>query len=201
MATQPTTIERTSGNRATVPQPRSGESRPRPRELSRAALAGLPAEFVVLDRFTRPGVRFARIDHVVVGPGGVFVVASAPGDLELSDGELRHGELDCSAGLTAVAEAAAAVAELLPRLDPAAVTPVLCLARDEDVDDVIDDVLVCTAGNLGRLLAAWPPVLDAGHVGLLGRRLAVQQQPATGPVAVIPQPRRARGLRGLLSRG
>lgn len=200
MGTQ-ATIERRSGSRATVPQPRSGESRPRPRELARAALAGLPSAFVVLDRFTRPGVRFARIDHVVVGPGGVFVVASAPGDLELTDGELRHGELDCSAGLTAVAEAAAALAELLPRLDPAAVTPVLCLGRDEDVHDRIDGVLVGTAGNLARLLIASPTALDPERVGLVGRRLAVQQQPLPGPAAVIPQPRRSRGLRGLLGRG
>jgi hypothetical protein len=204
---QATTIEREGHTGPMVPSQTRGEaSRPRrgrgPKQATREALAQLPRpEFVVLDRFSRPGARFAHVDHVVVGRGGVFVIASAPGDLQLTDEGVRHGDLDCSAGLAAVAGAAAAVAELLPRIDAGVVTPVLCLARDEDLDGCFDDVLVCTTGNLPRLLAAWPPLLEPGQVGLLGRRLAIQQQPVAARVAVIPQPRRTRGLRGLLGRG
>jgi hypothetical protein len=204
---QTTTVEREGHTGPMVPnQSRGNAPRPRrqrtPRQATRDALAGLPRpEFAVLDRFSRAGARFAHVDHVVVGPGGVFVIASAPGGLELTDDGLRHGDLDCSAGLAAIADAAAAVAELLPRLDAGMVTPVMCLARDEDVDGCFDNVLVCTTGNLHRLLAAWPALLEPGQVGLLGRRLAIQQQPVVAPVAMIPQPRRTRGLRGLLGRG
>lgn len=204
---QATTIERGLRTGASVPtQSRGVEARPRPAHgpkwQTRAVLAELPRpEFAVLDRFSKPGSRFSHVDHIVVGPGGVFVIANAPGDLELTEDGLRHGDLDCSAGLVALADAAAAVAELLPRLDAGVVTPVLCLARDLDDDGCFDDVLVCTTGNLHRLLTAWPTLLEPGQVELVGRRLAIQQQPVTAPVAVIPQPRRARGLRGLLGRG
>jgi len=175
---------------------------PRPREATRAVLARLPRpEFTVLDRFARPGPRFAHVDHIVVGPGGVFVIASAPGELQLTDTGLRHGDRDCSAGLAAVADAAAAVTELLPRLDAGVVAPVMCLARDEDVDACLGDVLVCTTGSLQRLLTAWPTLLEPGQAALVGRRLAIQQQPLATTGADLPQPRRSRGLRGLLSRG
>lgn len=206
-AAQATTIEREGCAGPMVPnQSRGDASRPRrqrgPRQATREALARLPRpEFVVLDRFSRPGPRFAHVDHVVVGAGGVFVIASAPGDLELTDDGLRHGDRDCAPGLAAVAGAAAAVAELLPRIDAGVVTPVLCLAREENVDGCFDDVLVCTTGNLHRLLTEWPPLLEPGQVGLVGRRLAIQQQPVAAPVAVIPHPRRGRVLRGLLGRG
>lgn len=204
---QTITIDREPRTGGAVPiQPRNTTPRQRPehgpRQETRDVLAQLPRpEYSVLDRFSKPGERFVHADHVVVGPGGVFVIASAPGDLELTDDGLRHGDLDCSAGLAAVADAAAAVAELLPRLDRGVVTPVMCLARDEDVDACIDDVLVCTTGNLHRLLTAWPPLLESAAAGLVGRRLAIQQQPVSAPVAVVPQPRRQRGLRGLLGRG
>ncbi len=203
---QATTIERTTARRTAVPdQPGGAAAPPRsrgPRQLTREVLRQLPRpDFAVLDAFSRPGARFAHVDHLVVGPGGVFVIASAPADLDLSGGRLRHAGRDCSAGLAAVADAAVAVTELLPRLDGTAVTPVLCLARDEDVDGCVDDVLVCTTGNLHRLLTAWPSVLEPGQVSLLGRRLAIQQQPVVATATPVPQPRRARGLRALLSRG
>lgn len=169
-------------------------------ELVRAAMAALPrAELTVLTDFVHPGARFAAVDHVVVGAGGVFVIAAAPGWLELTDDGLG-GDADCAARLAAATGAAAAVAELLPRLDPGLVTPVLCLAREDDVDGCVQDVLVCTAGNLGRLLAGWPALVDCATAGLLGRRLAIQQLPQL-VAAALPHSRRSRGLCALLGRG
>jgi hypothetical protein len=185
---------------ATPAQAIQAQPAPAPGELVRAAVAALPrAGLTVLTDFVHPGDRFAAVDHVVVGAGGVFVVAAAPGWLRLTDDGLG-GDAECPARLAAATQAAVAVAELLPRLDPGLVTPVLCLAREDDVDGCVHDVLVCTAGNLGRLLAGWPALVDPATAGLLGRRLAIQQLPRR-TAAALPRGRRSRGLRALLGRG
>lgn len=183
---------------AVVPaQPTSGAVlAPAPGPVTVAeVLAGLDRrDFAVLAGFSRPGARFAAIDHVIVGEGGVFVLTVAPASVEPVDGGLAQGD----PLLTAAADAAGAVAELLPRLDPAMVTAVVCLATPAEVDACVQDVLVCSSGNLARLLSEWPSVMDAETAGFLGRRLGVQQQ----PVAVgVPAPVRRRGLRRLLGRG
>ncbi|HET8561252.1 MAG TPA: hypothetical protein VFL69_12095 [Marmoricola sp.] len=189
-----------SATRATAvfpSQPTSGVLAPAPAVGSvRDVLAGLDrADFTVLTDFCHSGERFAAADHVVVGQGGVFVLAVAPAGVELVDGGIPQAE-----GLTSVAaDAAAAIAELLPRTDPSVVTPVVCLTTGADVDACVEDVLVCSTGNLGRLLSAWPSVMDAERARFVGRRLSVQQQPvALAPTA--PVRRRGRGLRGLFSR-
>lgn len=159
----------------------------------RQVLAGLPdADFCVLPGFSHTGSRFAAVHDVVVGKGGVFVITVGPA-------EPGPDGLPGSPRLAAAAAAGAAVAELLPRVDPAVVTPVLCLATDADVDACVEEVLVCSTANLRRLLTAWPSVMDAAAAAFVGRRLAVQQQPE--PVAVVAAPVRRRGLRALLGRG
>ena len=52
------------------------------------ALTGLPSGWTVLHDRVGPGRRGARIDHVVVGPGGVFVIAtqSWAGTVSVEDG-------------------------------------------------------------------------------------------------------------------
>jgi hypothetical protein len=185
---------------AVVPaQPTSGDT-PAPMAVLEPVavgdvLAGLDRrDFTVLAGFSRPGERFAAIDHVVVGEGGVFVLSVAPAGVALVEGGLAQGDML----LTAAADAAGVVAELLPRVDPAVVTAVVCLTTPQDVDACVQDVLVCSSGNLARLLSEWPSVMDAETAGFLGRRLAVQQQ----PVAVgVPAPARRRGLRRLFGRG
>ncbi|HET8603470.1 MAG TPA: hypothetical protein VFM09_06040 [Marmoricola sp.] len=160
----------------------------------RHVLAGLPvADFCVLPGFSHAGSRFAPVHDVVVGQGGVFVIVVGPA-------EAGPAQAAGSPGLVAATQAAAAIAELLPRVDPAVVTPVLCLATESDVDACVEDVLVCSTGNLGRLLTAWPSVMDAAAAGFVGRRLTVQQQPVPTAPATVASPRR-RGLRALLGRG
>jgi hypothetical protein len=81
--------------------PAQAQPAPASGELVRAAVAALPrAELTVLTDFVHPGDRFAAVDHVVVGAGGVFVVASAPGWLQLTDDGLG-GDADCPARLAA----------------------------------------------------------------------------------------------------
>ena len=56
------------------------------------ALTGLPAGWSVLHYVVWPGRRGARIDHVVIGPGGVFVIASQAwsGTVSVEDDVLRE---------------------------------------------------------------------------------------------------------------
>ena len=51
------------------------------------ALAALGPEWVVLHDQRWPGRRLANIDHVVIGPGGIFVIDSKnwSGDLRVAD--------------------------------------------------------------------------------------------------------------------
>jgi hypothetical protein len=150
----------------------------------------------LLAGFSRPGARFAAVKHVLVGRSGVFVVVAAEPGTRLLDGAVVCAERDGARLVADVVDAAAAVAELLPRLDPALVHPVLCLPGDAEVETTVGGVRICSAGTLARVVTAGPDVMDAERAGFLGRRLAVQQQPVSGAPAVA----RRRGLRGLLRR-
>jgi Nuclease-related domain len=106
-------------------------------ELLGDALLGVPGIVVLHDR-KMPGTR-AKIDHVVIGPGGVFVVDAKryagrigihnKGGLFRSDNRLYVGRRDCSALADGVSWQADAVADALRATDLQglpAVTSVLC---------------------------------------------------------------------------
>lgn len=78
----------------------------------RALLAPLEREgWTVLHRRRWPGTRRADIDHVVVGPGGVFVLDSKNwrGDIRLAGGRLWQGDDDASDELTKLVDQLTAV--------------------------------------------------------------------------------------------
>ena len=62
-----------------------------------------------------PGRRFANIDHVVVGPGGVFVIDSKnwSGDVRVVEGTLRQNGRSREKAVASAADASLAVAELV----------------------------------------------------------------------------------------
>jgi len=106
-------------------------------ELLGEALAGVPGIVVLHDR-RMPGTR-ANIDHMVIGPSGVFVVDAKryagrigihnKGGLFRSDYRLYVGRRDCSALADGVAWQAEVVQEALQGTGVEAlppVTPVLC---------------------------------------------------------------------------
>ena len=85
-------------------------------EHTSRALAMLPASgWFTLHDARWPGKRFANIDHVVVGPGGVFVIDSKAwtGRIEVRDGMLRQNGYRREPAVAAAAEAAMAVAAQL----------------------------------------------------------------------------------------
>src|SRR6476661_7174500 len=81
-----------------------------------AVLAALPPEWLTLHDLRWPGRRFANIDHVVIGPGGVFVVDSKKwsGRVSVDGGVLRQNGRSREKAIAGCADAALAVAALVP---------------------------------------------------------------------------------------
>ncbi|MGO4255710.1 NERD domain-containing protein [Marmoricola sp. RAF53] len=115
----------------------------------------------------RPG---CPIDHVVVGPSGVYVIndetwsgtVAFREDLVLLDGV---PQLDAAAE---VGESATAVRGLLGGLP---VVGVLCLVRSDSVAGVAGDVAVCSTENILDLLTTQPGLLDTATQQQLARSL------------------------------
>lgn len=151
------------------------------------ALAMLPVSgwFVIHD-VRWPGRRFANIDHIVIGPGGVFVIDSKAwgGRVEVRDGVLRQNGYRREPAVAEAAEAAMAVAGQVPGLDPYAVRPVLCFVGDHPIEGWARDVMLCTPQNLVAMLVSRPHVMDAAEV----RRTLVGLQQTLAAAASTPPP-------------
>jgi hypothetical protein len=120
---------------------------------SRRALMTLPDGWRALHDVRSTRRHLTAIDHIVVGPAGVFLVS---GD-----------SLDVS--VAKVADAAIALAELIP-MDPRHVVPVVC-ANGGAVPAWAHDVLVCPAEQLVETITQRPPVLDPHLAELVFARL------------------------------
>lgn len=136
-----------------------------------AALAALPADLWRVFHDVRwPGRSRALLDHVVVGPAGVFVVGdrSLTGSIDVADGVLRQNGRRRSRTVARAAAAALAVAEVLDEarsgLDTELVKPVLCLVREDPVFGWAEEVMVCSSANVATMLTSRPKVLDEVQV-------------------------------------
>ncbi len=124
-------------------------------EVTAHALAGLdPSKWRVLHDLRWPGRRHANIDHLVVGPGGIFVIDSKhwSGRVTVRDQVLMQNGRKREKAIAGAADAAIDIAELLPGLNPNLVQPVLCFVRDEEVVGWARDVIVCSTTNI---VACW----------------------------------------------
>lgn len=111
------------------------------------ALLGLPSEWTVLEDVAWPRRKAADVDHVVIGPGGAFVIVSG-----------RTGR-SAVAACTAAADVLASGA----RLSRGKVHPVLCTA--EPPGDQPTGVLVCTPETIVPMLLGRPRVLERDQLG------------------------------------
>jgi hypothetical protein len=111
-----------------------------------------------------PGRQRANIDHIAVGPSGVFVIDSKnwSGDVRVIGDVLHQGTRRREREVAAAAKAALAVTQLLQGT-PA--TPVLCFVRPEPIDGWARDAMVCSTQNLVARLVEQPPVLGPESVG------------------------------------
>ena len=119
----------------------------------------LPAgDWTVLNDIARPGRRRAVIDHVVVGPPGVFVLSieNDPGQRPLGP---RAPQRACAA--------AAAVASVWPCALPAPVRAVLCLTGAQRPTTSLGFVTVCSTETVAQTLAAMPAVLTDEQVRIV----------------------------------
>lgn len=170
--------------------------------LTAAALADLDGTWTVWHDLHWPGRQRANLDHLVIGPGGVFVVDSKnwSGAVTLRDGVLRQQGYRRDREVAAAGEAALAIARLVPRYADR-VRGVVCLVRPETMACWSHDVLVCSSASLPQALTAAPEVLGVDEVAdavlTLQARLrstaeAARARPETvadpWPVAPAPAP-------------
>jgi hypothetical protein len=134
-----------------------------------------------------PGREHANIDHVLVGPSGIFVIDTLDwiGSVEVRSGALRKDGKRRSRNVIASAAAAIAVGEVLPGLSPKTIHPVICLTRDEPVFGWCGDVMVCSTENIVTFLTSRPRVLDETQMTDIAQALSVSLQSAA---ARMPPP-------------
>ena len=144
------------------------------------ALETLPrARWRVLHDVPWPGRPRVIIEHVVVGPAGVFVVDTKnwSGNVSVRAGVLKLDKYSRQGAVTHVSEAARAISAQL-RTARCPVRPVLCLERPEPISADCDGVLVCSTANLAEVLKVQRRVLAEVEIQRLARDLAGQALPA-----------------------
>jgi hypothetical protein len=111
-----------------------------------------PSRWTVMHGVPWPGRRGTKIDHVVIGAPGIFVIQALDwfGATHICEEVLqREGR-----SLASAEEAAWAVAQLTPSVPLRLVHPVICLVRDKPVVGQVDDVLIFSCANLAEELDA-----------------------------------------------
>ena len=128
------------------------------------ALEALPAGWVVLHDLAWPGRQRANVDHVVIGPGGVFVIDAKnwSGRIEVRDSVLMQSGRRREPAVVSAAEAALAMQRVVP--PPALCMGVLCFVRDELLVGWARDVMVCSTSNLTTMLTSRAHVLSPEDV-------------------------------------
>jgi hypothetical protein len=119
----------------------------------------------------------ANLDHLVIGPGGVFVVDSKHyrGRLQLDpSGRLRHGRYPLTAVLRAVSFEADRAAQVLA--DPQVVVPIVAVhgAQVPWGKVVTQGVPVVSARRLPSMLRTLPAVLGPERVAALAHQARIR---------------------------
>jgi hypothetical protein len=133
--------------------------------------------WAVLHDLAVPGSR-ANLDHLVIGPGGVFVIDSKQyrGRLQLDpSGRLWHGRYPLASTLRTVSFEADQAAQVLP--DPGvAVLPIVAVhgARVPWGKVIVEGVPVVTARRLPSMLRALPAVLGAERVAAVANQARIR---------------------------
>lgn len=186
-------------------------------QLMAARLGELvPRGWFLLHDVHWPGRPLARLDHVLVGPGGVIVLGakSWTGKVEVTDGVLRQNGYARHPAIEVALGQAAAVAALLPASRRRFVRSLICMAGQPGLSGTtasgievhgIDNVVAAVAGmpavldpqavvelhaQLGRLLTR-PHVPEATGLGGRPGRIAVAKNAVARPDAPDPAAPRA----------
>lgn len=114
------------------------------------------------------------IDHLLVGPSGIYVVVRRPGALEID--------------LQAARAAAGSVGALLSDRYRHRVAPVLCVDDDDPIAERHGEVLVTGFSTLEHIARSSPVVLSTSEVNGLGTCLGDKLD----PLPVVPREKRRR---------
>lgn len=146
-------------------------------------LTRLPPDWFVLHDVAWPGRARANIDHVVVGPTGIYVIDAKnwSGSVTISRGVLRQNGYNRTTAVSAARAAAQAVAEQVPAINPELVRPVICFVGPAQTTGEIGGVLISSARTLHATLLAPRPTLSASALQSLRLDLETSSVPATGP--------------------
>ncbi|MDN4159981.1 nuclease-related domain-containing protein [Nocardioides abyssi] len=162
-------------------------------EATARALEVLPAaEWTVFHDRRWPGRRLANVDHVVVGPPGVFVIDSKnwTGKVEVRDQVLRQNGYKREREVVSAAESAIAISLVTPDLSAGLAVPVLCFVREEPLTGWARDVMVCSTANVVEMLKSRPPRLDEAQRRQICVGLDLTLAQANAPGAAAPWPSR-----------
>jgi Nuclease-related domain len=156
-----------------------------------SALASLGAGWQRIDDIQWPGYEFANVDHVLVGPAGLFVIDVQHGtklyDLGEDAAMRRHARLP-KREVEDVVSAAHAVGSLLGMVHRRPMA-VLCLVDERRVEATIGEALVCSPDTMIPRLNAMAPILDETQVREISERLAKDLVLVTGRLAAVPSQR------------
>lgn len=168
--------------------------------------------WVVLHDLHWPGRPFANIDHIAIGPTGIFVIDSKnwSGDVLVRDGVLRQNGTRRSDACEGAAAATAAVAAFLEPQHRSLVGAVVCLVDQPTPEHQPTQAQVLGLNGLAEHLLAGAPRLTAWDVGRIGEYLrgllGGPRSPAMKTTAALaaagiapPEPRRSYG--GYRARG
>jgi hypothetical protein len=165
-------------------------------ERTALVVDALPSGWTAFHDVRWPHRRLANIDHIVVGPGGIFVIDSKnwSGTLSIGQGHLRQNGRSREKAVAGAADAALVVSEMVGP-HAAHVTPVLCFATEFSMDGWCRDVMTCSTNSLARMLLSRPAVLGAQQVTDVSLNLDMQLRRATASAAAsvtAPTGRRSR---------
>ena len=138
--------------------------------------------WVVLRDRTLPSRRGGTLDHVLVGPGGVFVIARTkwPGPVAVVAGVLHLGGRPHERELLELVEASADVFALVRDVR---VNPVFCIERHQPLTGSVRNVMLCSSSNVEEILTSRPAVLGPEQVQQVAEVLASRLPPAPAPAA------------------
>lgn len=154
-----------------------------------------PDEWTAFHDLQWPGARWGTLDHVVIGPPGVFVVDSEvlSGEVAVRDGRLLQDGRPADDLLAGPIRAALAIGERLSTVDVTRVRPVLCLAIDQPLSGTAGGVLVCSTPTLAATLLSQPRGLHADDRRMVAAELhTLDRNDGWSPREHIPRHERGR---------
>ena len=159
-------------------------------------LDSLPGNYwTVFHDVAWPGRPRANIDHVAVGPPGVFVIDSKnwSGAVSLRDGVLRQSGRSRASSIAGLEAATQAVAATLLPTGAAVTRGILCLTGSGQASGTAGTTAVLSVAELSQYLLSLPPVIHEASLTGLADQVRARLEPAEARTPVAPFTRSGHG--------